>query len=726
MRNRLLLFCLLGLISANVIAQGSWQWMDLIKGVEDDVSRGIVLDTENNIYVFAQIKGTVSVGGDIFTSFGNFDALLVKFNANGDYQWGLQLGGTDQETPTDIAIDSQNNIYVTGGFKGTAEFNPASPGGAGELVNSNPDALNKNDIFLAKYNSAGTFQWAHQVSTGAHNEFSRSISIDPTGNIVMVGDFKTEIVFDLNDTIKATGSAQDIFVAKVDQTGNTIWFKHFPTTVDNGKFLSIDVAFSDNYYIGGYFEDKLYFENDSAVSSGSSDIILLKLDTNGNVIWVRQGGGSSLDQVNTVITDEAENVYFTGYHSTVAKFDVSSSGAYDSDPLTSKGGYDILFGKYDKLGNLMFVDQIGDVGNDNGYGLTLYQNFVEFSGYYAGMVIVNNDTLTTSGTDNNDVGLFRYDTDGNPLKAHGMSGIGDDRGLSVAIDEFGNSFITGYFQSDTLFIGSDILINANDDLPAKTKDVFMAKYNPSIEVGLTKIQMVSCFGKEDGELIITPFFGTPPFTYNWNHDVGLNDSIASSLSAGSYKVIITDSYMEQDSLSMEITEPDEVITGSISGDTEVLESETVSYSVSGKLNSTFEWEIIGGILLSGQGNDTVSIEWGSIGVGNISVIETDENGCMGNPVVLAVNIGATSISEVNLEQIKIYPNPFFDRAIIEFPNHNHDIYTLTLIDLSGKIVKVITGIKESMVEVVRDELASGYYIIDLRGVHHYRGEIIIE
>lgn len=117
----------------------NWQWADKISGTLDNVSRGVSVDTDGSVYVFAQIKGTVSVGSDVFIASGTSDALLVKFDADGNYQWGLQLGGSDLDTPTDITIDETNNIYVTGGFKGTAEFNPASPGGTGELVNSDPD-----------------------------------------------------------------------------------------------------------------------------------------------------------------------------------------------------------------------------------------------------------------------------------------------------------------------------------------------------------------------------------------------------------------------------------------------------------------------------------------------------------------------------------------------------------------------------------------------------------
>lgn len=701
--------------------------MDLIEGIDDDVSREMVLDSDNNLYVFAQIEGSVSVGGDNFTSFGDFDALLVKFDPSGDYQWGLQLGGSDQETPTDIAIDGQNNVYVTGGFKGTAEFNPASTGGAGELVNSNPDALNKNDIFLAKYTSDGIFVWAYQVSTGAHNEFSRSIVVENSGDIVMVGDFKTEITFNASQTLTATGSNQDIFVAKIDQTASptTEWYKHFPTKDDNGKFLSVDVTLDGFIYIGGYFTNKFYFESDSCTSVGATDMVMLKLESDGDVVWVRQGGGSSLDQINSIAVDFNKNLYFTGYFSSTANLDLSTTGTLDSDPLNSEGGYDIVFGKYSNLGNLEFVHGLGDSGNDNGYGLALYEKFIEFTGYFAGTIILNDDTIMTSGTGNNDVGIFRYDWDGNVCNAHDINGVADDRGLSLVVDNLGNSYIAGYFQSDTLFFGTDFLINATDDQPAKTKDVFIAKYNPNLVAEFTEVQMVSCYGLADGQLQVTPYFGTPPFTFTWDHDPGLMDQVVNDLAAGIYEVIVTDIQGEKDTVEIEITQPDEVITGSILGSTGVIESSVEGYIVTGKVNSTFDWMVTGGTLSSGQGNDTVSITWGSAGVGNISVTETDDMGCSGTPVVLEVNIGTANINDLGKNGFIIFPNPFSDKTLIKFPNPDQDTYKLTITDLSGKVVKVIDGIRDSKIELNRENLSQGYYILELHGKKLYRSEILI-
>jgi len=621
MRYALVLFMLI--FSGNFfgIAQ-EWQWADKLSGTLDNVSRGIVVDSDGNVYVYAQIKGTVNTGTDVFVTSGSTDALLVKFDADGNYQWGLQLGGADQETPTDITIDAANNIYVTGGFKGTAEFNPASPGGAGELINSNPDALNKNDIYLAKYSSAGTFVWAYQVSTGAHNEFSRAISV--YGNdILMVGDFKTEITFNGTQTVIATGSSQDVFAAKIDQAGgtpSTDWYKHFPTAVDNGKLLSVHITASDDVYIGGYFEDKIYYDTDSCVSIGSTDIVLFKLDTDGNVLWVRQGGGTALDQINTVLCDQYENVYFTGYFSTTANFDVSSKGAYDSSPLVSKGSYDILLGKYNKTGDLQFVVGNGDTSTDNAYGLSLYQNYVVFSGYYSGTLIVNNDTLT-SNLGNNDTGFLMYDIDGNPIEAHGMTGVLDDRGLSVIFDNSGSSFVTGYFQSDTLYVGSQILVNATDDLSPKRKDVFIAKYDPPFSATFTKIQNLSCYDDNSGELIVTPYFGTYPYTYEWTGSTS-TDSTATGLAAGPYQVIVTDALLNKDTVNVILIEPSVISTVMNPTDAQCF----------GEGSGAIDLEVSGGTapytyLWSGEGISETTQDIANLFAGTYDVTVTDANSC---------------------------------------------------------------------------------------------------
>ena len=78
------------------------------------------------------------------------------------------------------------------------------------------------------------------------------------------------------------------------------------------------------------------------------------------------------------------------------------------------------------------------------------------------------------------------------------------------------------------------------------------------------------------------------------------------------------------------------------------------------------------------------------------------------------------------EVLSIYPNPFHERTIITFPNPGHEEYRLILRDLTGKVVKQIGEITDNQVEVIRETLPSGLYIMELTGVRIFRGEVIIE
>ena len=87
------------------------------------------------------------------------------------------------------------------------------------------------------------------------------------------------------------------------------------------------------------------------------------------------------------------------------------------------------------------------------------ENIVLFTGYYSGEVIFNVDTLKSSSTTDNNTGFFVYDVNGNPINGKDVLGLGEDRSELIAIDDRGDTYISGQFQSDTLFIGSDLLIN---------------------------------------------------------------------------------------------------------------------------------------------------------------------------------------------------------------------------------------------------------------------------
>jgi len=169
-----------------------------------------------------------------------------------------------------------------------------------------------------------------------------------------------------------------------------------------------------------------------------------------------------------------------------------------------------------------------------------------------------------------------------------------------------------------------------------------------------------------------------------------------------------------------------VTTGSITGNELVNESDVTPYTVDQSIGSIYNWTVSGGTILSGQGTDSINVQWGSPGSGAVSVIETNEDGCKGDIVSIEVNIGSTGIENLAGEGLHIYPNPFFNKITIEFPNTEGDKFRLILRDITGKTVNVIEGIRDSIVELDRGSLAAGLYFIELNGSKVYKGKILIE
>ncbi|MCD4676356.1 MAG: T9SS type A sorting domain-containing protein [Desulfobacula sp.] len=90
------------------------------------------------------------------------------------------------------------------------------------------------------------------------------------------------------------------------------------------------------------------------------------------------------------------------------------------------------------------------------------------------------------------------------------------------------------------------------------------------------------------------------------------------------------------------------------------------------------------------------------------------------------NVGS-GIGNINyLNKVKVYPNPFTNKTLIEFPNPNLDNYKLIITNISGKIVRIIDNIRTNKVEFEKGVLSEGFYLIELRGEKVYRSRFIIK
>ena len=162
--------------------------------------------------------------------------ITIGFALNAqDLKWAKSIGGASSELATAIAKDSLDNIYITGSFGSTVDFDPGS--GTANLTSAG-----SSDIFIAKYDVNGNYVWAKGMG-GTGFEIGNSIGLDSVGNIYITGNFKGTADFDPNlgtaNLISTT--SYNIFVAKYDNSGNYLWAKSTNGIKDSeGKSVAVD------------------------------------------------------------------------------------------------------------------------------------------------------------------------------------------------------------------------------------------------------------------------------------------------------------------------------------------------------------------------------------------------------------------------------------------------------------------------------------------------------
>lgn len=259
----------------NYTSGGGQQW---VKDVAGAVGYGVATDNANNIFVGGNFSNTVDfnpgAGIENLTSLGWEDAFILKWDASGIFQWVKQISGTDLDQIQSIAVDQvSGNIYVTGIFKLTTDFDP-------DGVNiANLTSAGLNDVFVARYDVLGNYVWATRTGSIGQDE-SWKISIDPTG-VYVSGYFSNTVDFDpdaINSANLTSAGSDDIFVQKLDLNGNYLWAINMGGTTSDKSYASALNAANDKLYVTGFFTGTADFDPGVGVqninSFGQEDIFI--------------------------------------------------------------------------------------------------------------------------------------------------------------------------------------------------------------------------------------------------------------------------------------------------------------------------------------------------------------------------------------------------------------------------------------------------------------------
>ncbi len=312
--------------------------------------------------------------------------------------------------------DSNGIFFITssalndGSYSLTAIATDAA-GNTSQLSSALSITVNQNLI-------TGDFDWARLIGSSSGEE-AYGISIDNQGNIFLTGATMGNLNGELNN------GGQDIFLLKLDSNGNELWTKLFGSDANEIAY-GISIDNDSNIFVTGTTEGNL---NDQ-INNGDKDAFVIKLDSNGNILWTKLFGTALSDIAWKGTLDE--NIYLWG----------ETHGNLNGEGNNSLGKEDAFLIKLDLNGNEIWTTLIGTELNEEAWDIAVTDdNSVYLVGETQDSNIPNNDT--------DNILVSKIDSQGNILwsKSFGEEQK-EDRATSIDISADGGLYVSGFTESD--------------------------------------------------------------------------------------------------------------------------------------------------------------------------------------------------------------------------------------------------------------------------------------
>jgi len=351
---------------------GNYVWAKSIGSSGQDNSTCIAIDQAGNVIISGTFQGTVDfdpgISNHFITASGSKNGFFLKLSSSGNFIWAKKIDVVSY-VPTEIKIDTVGNVYVTGSFESTMDF---------DLSNNvfNISSYGLSDIFVWKLDTNFKMIWAKRMG-GIHFELASSLCVDVNGAVYTTGHFAGTVDFNpgvANYNLTASGTlySRDLFVSKLDANGNFLWAQSTGGSDYNDNGYSINADLQGDIYVTGSFSginvDFNFGANNYLMSSiGERDVFILKLKGNSDFIWARQLGSTGIDEGTQVQLDMYNNVLVAGMFQNTIDFD-PGIGVRN---YTAGGASDGFLYKLDKNGNFVDVKTIQGNGTCVLYSLKI-------------------------------------------------------------------------------------------------------------------------------------------------------------------------------------------------------------------------------------------------------------------------------------------------------------------------------------------------------------------
>ncbi|HUL51452.1 MAG TPA: SBBP repeat-containing protein [Candidatus Nitrosotalea sp.] len=350
-------------------------------GTQDDAAYSVALDSSNNICLAGQTYSTdfpvtldavsLNIHGTNFYGYYPYDAFVTKLDASGSQLlYSTYLGGSRDDVAVGIAVDSADNVYVTG-FTASLDYptiNSPPPIGGGLF-----------DVFVTKLTASDRNLIYSVVFGGLDDDKAQSIAVDSAGNAVVTGFTRSQNfpvtpgafssdLHGVRDPILGV-FPYDAFVTKLSADGTSMIYSTYLGGSADDEGFSVTVDTADNAYVTGVTSSTDFPVSNALyqTNSGSSDVFVTELDPGGaNLIYSTYFGGEQTDEGWGITVGTDGSAYVVG--------STTSTNLSGADPvqLRLRASSDVLvFGLAPGGTSLLYAAAFGGTGNDFGYGITL-------------------------------------------------------------------------------------------------------------------------------------------------------------------------------------------------------------------------------------------------------------------------------------------------------------------------------------------------------------------
>lgn len=345
-------------------------------GTAYEAAYAVTTDNDGNAYVTGNFNGTIDFdpgAGVALLSAASTEIFIVSYDKNGVFRYAIKATSTASDNKVQnvksIVVDKQRNVYITGSFIGSVDFDPGDKTAQLGAVGL--------DAFFAKYDAKGNYRFAKKLG-GEGDDVANDMALDKQNNIVLCGGFTSASAdFDPGPgrQLLSTHGNEDIYFAKYDTAGNYLFAKGIGALSDDGA-NALAVTSDNGIVVAGSFRGKnVDFDagnGSSLLNSNYIDAFVTRYSSNGDFEYAFTIGGTGEDYITDIAADSGNNYFVTGnFYGSNVDFDPGSP-VYNV-PVTE--GQTKFIAKYTGAGAFVFANSIGTASRNE----TMYNAYVNFS-----------------------------------------------------------------------------------------------------------------------------------------------------------------------------------------------------------------------------------------------------------------------------------------------------------------------------------------------------------